>query len=93
MDIKTTILVIILALFLGVAIFFGINFVKGTPVTLSGKAFAGINEKINQVEPTPTPLPTPSPLPENADLGAEIQKIEMPDFSSDYQKLKEDINQ
>lgn len=93
MDLKTIILVVILAVFLGIALFFGINLAKGTPVSLAGTAFAGMNEtaKVETVA-TPTPKPTVAPLPEGANLVEEIQKIEMPDFAPDYQSLRNQIN-
>lgn len=93
MDLKTIILVIILALFLGVAILFGISFVKGSPVSMIGTTFAGINEKVTpSIEPTPTPRPTLAPLSENANLEEEIKNLKTPDFSEDYQNLRNQIN-
>ncbi len=91
MNIKTVILVIIISIIVGAAIFFVPKFLSQNP-----KSFSSTSAKSNlqNSQPTPTPLPTPNPvtIDEKSDLKDEINKLKIPDFSEDFSSLKKELN-
>lgn len=87
MDKKTIILVIIFSALVGVTIFFISRLYQNQ------SSFAG-NSSLSKIlsTPSPTPKPTLPPVDANTNLQEEIGKLTPPDFSSDYEKLKQQAN-
>jgi hypothetical protein len=91
--IKNLILVIVGGVVIGVGVFYGEKTLRGslgTNIVRHQENIAG--SEINSI-PTPTVKPAAEPLNENTNLGEEIERLTPPDFSEDFQKLKDQVSQ
>ncbi len=90
MNLKSIIIVVIISIATGVGIYY-----LSTPKANNLKNASAPREVplTTNVEPSPSPLPSEPPIDKNTDLPAEIKKQVSPDFSDDYKKLKEEVNQ
>ncbi len=88
MDIKTIILVIILSALIGVGIFAAGNILdKNSQAPVQSQTQSAPKVSL------PSPKASESPINENTNLKEEIDKLNPPDFSQDYSKLKQEISQ
>ena len=89
MNIKTILLVIILAIIIGVSIVY-------LPKALNQKPAISQQEATlpkNSLGPAATPIATKPPvlINESSDLKQEIDKIQIPEFSSEIEQLKKEL--
>ncbi len=90
MNIKSIIIVIIISIATGAAIYY-----LSTPKANNLKNTSAPKEVplTTNVEASPSPLPSEPPIDKNTDLSAEIKNQLSPDFSVDYKKLKTEVDQ
>lgn len=96
MNLKTLILVIILAVLIGIIILIGFKFLDNTPLAssiLSQTPMTNFNDRNILSPPSiqPTPKPSLPPIGPNTNLKTEIDQLTPPDFSEEIKKLKETI--
>ncbi len=91
MSIKSIIAVIVVSVLIGIGIFAYTGKSANTKATntTAPREIPSTTETVA----TPTPLPSQPPIDKNTDLEAEISNQSSPDFSADYTKLKEEVNQ
>jgi hypothetical protein len=89
MTIKSIIIVIIISIATGAAIYY-----LSTPKANNLKNASAPKEVPITTDSiaSPSPLPSEPPIDKNTDLSAEIKNQVSPDFSDDYKKLKEAVN-
>lgn len=88
MKFKTLILVSVVAVLIGFGIFFLFNKAPSENSLISPKrTFFSFSKP----SPTPTPKPTLPPLDANSDLLQETEKLGAPEFSKDFNSLREQV--
>lgn len=97
MNLKTLILVIILAVLIGIIILIGFKFLDNTPLAssiLSQTPMTNFNDRNILSPPSiqPAHKPTLPPIGPDTNLKTEIDKLTPTDFSDDFKKLKEILN-
>jgi len=96
MSIKTVLLVIIVSALIGVAIFFGGNAINSSAIKNASleKTTPALTQDEKTIYPSEKPFPAPSypGVDGSTDLKSALENAGVPDFSSDYQKIKEEIN-
>lgn len=90
---KNLILVIVGGVVIGLGIFFGGQIIKGESKSNVVRHRSDFSTNNLQPETTSTPKPTFEPLNESTDLVEEINNLTPPDFSEDFQNLKNQISQ
>lgn len=100
MNFKTILGVVIVAVLIGVLyVVFEKNFLGGSAKILSSANSAQeLGEPANvlpafTIITLPTPAPTAAPINESSDLLNEAQTLEMRDYSTYFEELKETVNQ
>ena len=88
MNMKSIVIVIIISIATGVAIYY-LSLPKTNTLTNSAPKEVPIT---TDSIASPSPLPSEPPIDKNTDLSAEIKNQVSPDFSDDYKKLKEAVN-
>jgi hypothetical protein len=87
MNFKTIITVIITAIIIGVLIVYAPKI-----LTKNINSLKPTNSTQKSVPPTtPTPTLPPVQINESSDLKEEINKIQIPDFSKDFESLKQEL--
>lgn len=90
MKFKTLILVILGGIVVGIGIIAGEQLLKPKGIQLINI----VRHQINSLpsESTPTPKPTLPPLDQNTNLEEEINNLIPPDFSEDFNNLRNSLN-
>jgi hypothetical protein len=91
MNVKTIILVIIISILIGGAIYWFALKPKAAAITTQPREVPKSTESMSI--PSPSPLPSQPPIDKNSKLSTEIESQTSPDFSEDYKNLKDQVNQ
>lgn len=87
---KTLLLVIILSILIGALIFW---FTRSSANNSSAPSISPITQITQNFQSNPTSLPSPTPFVNSAtNLEDAAKNLTPKDFSSDFQKLKEDVS-
>jgi hypothetical protein len=103
MNAKSVIGVIMVAILIGVVyVVFEKNFTGGSALSNSKTSSAGEMRKDSAAQTTqqpesslinlPTPEPTPVPLTDSSNLSAEAESLQMRDYSTYFEELKDSVS-